>query len=154
MKYFNIFLVWAVVLVASLQLNAQTKPATIKFKAPQLYTQLGAYRDTVTIAVAEAESIIGQPLHIYDDKKGLYTVSSYQFLYRRRGVTENEETGKVSPMSSIISQLFKITPLPQSWIDNIREQVKSGEELFFFDVIAKDAKGRVLYAPNLKIMIK
>ena len=140
-------------LAGGIELQAQTKPVA-KYKVPKLFTQIGGLRDSVSIPVSEAENIIGQPLKIFDDKKGVYTISSYQFLYRKRGVTENEETGKVTPITSIVSSLFKITPLPDTWLTQVREQVKPGEELFFFDVIAKDALGRVMYAPNLKIMVK
>ncbi len=146
-----------VLAMVSMQLTAQTKPAVkpiAKYKVPKLYTQLGSFRDSVSITEEEAENIIAIPLKISDDKKGVYTVSSYQFLYRKKGVTEDEATGKVSPASTIVSSRFKITPLPQTWVNEIREQVKPGEELFFFDVIAKDAQGRVMYAPNLKIMVK
>ena len=142
-----------VLLAAGIQLQAQTKPVA-KYKVPKLYTQLGSLRDSVSISVSEAENIIGQALKISDDKKGVYTVSSYQFLYRKRGVTENEETGKVSPITSIVSSRFKVSPLPGTWINQVKETVKPGEELFFFDVIAKDVQGRVMYAPNLKIMVK
>lgn len=153
MKHIKILLVMVLVSVG-MQLSAQTKPAPVKFKPPKLYTQLNSFRDSVTLNMGEAESIIGQPLKIFDDKKGLYTISSYQFLYRKRGVTENEETGKVTPTSNIISQRFKTTPLPQNWVDKIREDIKPGEELYFFDVIVKDAKGRVMYAPNLRMMVR
>ena len=152
MKHIKIFL-FLVLLAAGTQLQAQTKPVA-KYKVPKLYTQLGSLRDSVSISVSEAENIIGQALKISDDKKGVYTVSSYQFLYRKRGVTENEETGKVSPITSIVSSRFKLTPLPGTWINQVKETVKPGEELFFFDVIAKDAQGRVMYAPDLKIMVK
>lgn len=152
MKYIK-QLFFLCLMLAGTQLMAQTKPATTPYKVPKLYTQLGEFRDSVSISVGEAEKSIGQTLKIFDDKKGAYTVSSYQFLYRKKGVTENEETGKVSPTSTIVSQRFKATPLPQIWIDTIREEVKSGEELFFFDVIAKDAQGRVMYAPDFKIKV-
>ena len=152
MKHIKIFL-FLVLLAAGTQLQAQTKPVA-KYKVPKLFTQIGGLRDSVSIPVSEAENIIGQPLKIFDDKKGVYTISSYQFLYRKRGVTENEETGKVTPITSIVSSRFKITPLPDTWLTQVREQVKPGEELFFFDVIAKDAQGRVMYAPNLKIMVR
>ncbi len=140
-------------LLSGMQVMAQTKPATAPYKVPKLYTQLGEFRDSVSISAAAAENSIGQTLKVFDDKKGVYTISSYQFLYKKKGVTENEETGKVSPTSTIVSQRFKTTPLPQIWIDNVREEVKSGEELFFFDVIAKDAQGRVMYAPDFKIKV-
>jgi hypothetical protein len=94
------------------------------------------------------------PLTIYDKDKTAYAVSSYQFLYRKKVVTEDEATGKISNASSIYSQQFFKSPLPANWIAKIREEVKPGEELYFFDVIAKDTQGRVMYAPDIKITIK
>ena len=152
MKKINILLVIFLV-AAGLQAGAQVKPIA-KFKPPKLYTQMGGFRDSVTMSVPDAENILSQPLLIFDDKKGAYSISSYQFLYRKRGVTENEETGKVSPTTTIVSNRFKATPLTQTWIDNVREQVKPGEELYFFDVIVKDAQGRIMYAPDFKVYVK
>jgi len=129
-----------------------TKPAAQKFKPPVLITVLGNYKDSVSIGVEDAEKIIALPLKIYDANKTAYTVSSYNFLYRRRVVTEDEKTGKVSPASSMSSSMFTTTPLPALWVDQVREKLKPGEELFFFDVVAKDPQGRVMYAPNLKIL--
>ncbi|RYF84415.1 MAG: hypothetical protein EOO03_14830 [Chitinophagaceae bacterium] len=151
MKYIKKLLLVCLLLNAY-NLMAQTKPAT-PYKVPKLYTQLGSFRDSVSISVAEAENAVGQTLKIFDDKKGVYTVSSYQFLYRKRGVTEDEVSGKVSPTTTIVAQRFKTTPLPQIWIESVRQEVKSGEELYFFDVIAKDAQGRVMYAPDFKIKV-
>ena len=152
MKFFKLLLL-AIVLLSSQQLLAQTKPAPVKFKPPKLFTQMGGFRDSVTLSVAEAENIINQPLKIFDDKKGLYTISSYQFLYRRKVVTEDEATGKPIPTSSMVAGTFKVTPMPQIWVNSVKEQVRPGEELYFFDIIAKDAQGRVMYAPDFKIKV-
>jgi hypothetical protein len=138
MKFFKLLLL-AFVLLSSQQLLAQTKPAPVKFKPPKLFTQMGGFRDSVTLSVAEAENIINQPLKIFDDKKGLYTISSYQFLYRRKVVTEDEATGKPIPTSSMVAGTFKVTPMPDIWVNSVKEQVRPGEELYFFDIIAKDA---------------
>ena len=141
-------------------LNAQKptdkKPGTtaVKFKPPKLYTFLGTYKDSVTVPVTIGESIVGAALKIYDDKKTAYSISSYQFMYKKKTVTEDENTGKVTPANSIASDRFKTTPLPQLWINKLREDLKAGDELYFFDVIAKDAKGMVMYASNLKIIIQ
>jgi hypothetical protein len=152
MNFFKLLLL-AFVLLSSQQLLAQTKPAPVKFKPPKLFTQMGGFRDSVTLSVAEAENIINQPLKIFDDKKGLYTISSYQFLYRRKVVTEDEATGKPIPTSSMVAGTFKVTPMPQIWVNSVKEQVRPGEELYFFDIIAKDAQGRVMYAPDFKIKV-
>ena len=125
-----------------------------KFKPPKLYTTLGIRSDTVAVVVEEAIQLIRIPLKITDDKKNLYTISSYQFLYKRRTVSEDEKTGKAVPASSIVSDLFRSTPLPDLWKNLLTEQIKPGEELFFFDIIVTDASGRFMFAPNLKLLVK
>ena len=131
------------------------KPATMhKFKPPKLTSSLGIRSDSVVVAVEEARQLVSQPLSITDDKKAVYSISSYQLIYTRRAVTENEETGKVTPTTSSVANLFRQTPLPELWKKNIMEQLKPGEELFFSDNIAKDAQGRLMFAPDLKIKTK
>ena len=137
----------------SLHSTAQTKPV-VKFRPPALTSSLGGFKDSATITVADAERIIGEKISISDSKKGIYTVSSYQFGYRKIGVTEDEQTNKVTPTKTLVASLFKVSPLPATWVQQIREQVKPGDELLFFDVIAKDAQGRVMYAPDIKLSVK
>lgn len=141
--------------IAQLKKNAKdaVKPVA-KFKQPKLYTSLGQFKDTAYVTEKEAEDAIALPLKVMDDKKNEYTISSYQFLYKKKAVTEDEQTGKVSPTTSISSDRFKTTPLPPLWINVIQEQVKPGEEFFFFDVIAKDPQGRVMTASSLKLIVK
>ena len=87
-------------------------------------------------------------------KKGTYTIQSYKFIYRRKTVTEDEQ-GNLSPTTSISSQAFyDASPLPDIWVKTIREELKQGEELYFFDIIVKDNLGRIMYAHDLKIQIK
>ena len=143
---------------AGLQVTAQKKPASkgkavTKFKAPKLQTFLGTYKDSAGVSAAEANNLIATPLKITDAKKNEYSISSYQFVYKKRGVTEDEKTEKISPVTTISADRFKVSPLPAVWVNTIQQQLKAGEEFFFFDVIAKDAQGRVMYAPNLKITI-
>ena len=156
MKYKSIFVVLLSVSLG-IQANAQTKPAPkvtpiAKYKVPKMSTLLGQYKDSVGLPAADAAAVIGSPLRVVDEKKVVYTITSYQFLYKKVGVTETED-GKVLPATSISSAAFTQTPLPAIWISNVKELVKKGEELFFFDIIAKDPQGRPMYAPNLKITI-
>ncbi len=149
-------------LAVSIASNAQTKPvkpatapAVQKFKLPKLYTSLGTKKDTlITAGVDETTALINQPLSVTDDKKAVYTISSYQCLYKRKAVTEDEESGKVSPITSIVVQQFKTTPLSEIWRKTISEQLKAGEEITFFDIVVKDAQNRLMFAPSLKISVK
>ena len=140
--------------------SAQTKPASKstvttfpKIKPPKLHTSLGGFKDTSSVPVATAQNIISQKIRIYDDKNVEYGISSYQFLYRKIGVAP-DESGKNVPITTISTDRFKVSPLPELWVNLVKEQLKAGEEFYFFEVIAKDAQGRVMYAPDLKILIK
>lgn len=131
------------------------KPAAfVKFKVPKLTTMLGNFKETAYLAPQNADSIIGLTLKITDAKNVVYTISSYQFLYKKIVTTEDENTGKTSKTSSIKSSLFKTSPLPVMWLNAVRENLKSGEELFFFAVVVKDPQGRIMYAPDLKLILK
>ncbi len=133
---------------------AQKAPATQKFKPPKVKTFLGDRSDSVGVSSEEGSNLVGMSLRIEDDNKVAYSISSYQFLYRKKEITEDEElTGKTSITSSIVAHRFKSTPLPDIWIQNVREQLKPGEELYFFDVVAKDTQGHLFFAPTLKIKI-
>lgn len=140
-------------------LQAQnTKPAASKafqkFTPPKLTTTLGIRSDSVVVVKEEAIQLVALPLKITDDKKNNYSISSYQLMYKRKAVTEDEETGKVTPVVSNVSDLFKVTPLPTIWKNILKEQLKPGDELFFFDIIVKDTQGRIMYAPTLRIKVK
>lgn len=126
----------------------------VKYKVPKLTTSLGSFKDTSFIAARLADSIIGLHLKITDVKNVVYSLSSYQFLYKKIVTTEDENTGKASKTSSIKSSLFKTSPLPDMWLNAVRENLKAGEELFFFAIVVKDPQGRIMYAPDLKLILK
>ncbi len=132
---------------AQTRTSAATKTARVK-----LFTSLGQFKDSISLSPEQILTIIDQPIVIVDDKKAVYQVSSYTFVYKRIGVSETED-GKAIPATSIASQLFTKTPLPEIWTTTIKEQLRKGEQLQFLEVIVKDAKGKVLQAPNLKITV-
>jgi hypothetical protein len=139
--------------------NAQIKNTAkpnlyAKFKVPKLICSLGGYKDSSFVSAQIAEAIIGAKLNVVDAKNVAYTLSSYQFLYRKIVVSEDEATGKAYNTTSVKSSLFKTSPLPTMWLNMVRENLRPGEEIIFFDIIVKDAQGRVMYAPNLKLKVK
>lgn len=148
------FFLSLMVLFAFAQPTKTVKPPVQKFKPPKVKTFWGLQADSATISREEALQLLAAPIRIVGDKKAVYAITSYQFLYRKKGVTEDEETGKVSASQSISANLFRTTPLPELWQNIISEQLQSGEELYYFDVIVKDAQGRLFFAPDLKIKIK
>lgn len=157
MKLLCFFLVTLLSIGVSAQRTQTSRPTTTtiaKYKPPVLFTYLGEFKDSVDVNPLVAEAVIKTPLRIRDAKGAIYTVSSYQFLYRKLVVTENQEMNKKMLTTSVKSSLFKATPLPKIWMDAVTEDLRPGEELYFFDVIVKDAQGRVMRAPDLKLKLK
>ena len=159
-KYLTYFAMVLIPLVIGSIAIAQTTTKTVgkpivKFKPPVVKSYLGSItgKDAVT-GVEEAKSVIVLPLRIEDDKKVAYTISSYQFAYKRIGLKEDEETGKATAESDLVANQFNVTPLPAIWQTNIAETLHKGESLYFFDIIVLDKQGRRFFAPELKITIQ
>ena len=134
-------------------INAQ-KPAVVKpYKVPQLQTYLSTYTDSTGISAQVATSLIAMPLKVTDTKKQDYKIMHYQLSFKKLGVREDEVTGKMIPTYTMSAEAFTKTPVSAIWIKTIQDLIKKGDELFFFDIIVKDAQGRVMYAPNIKFSI-
>ena len=125
-----------------------------KYTPPKLTTMLGIRSDSATVVFEEAVQLIKLPLKVTDDKKNVYSISSYRAMYKRRAVTEDEQTGKAIPITSTVTDIFKTTPLSPIWIKILSEQLRTGEEIYFSDIVVKDAQGRLMFAPDLRIKVK
>jgi hypothetical protein len=138
--------------------HPQVKPGSItpvtKFKPPVVKTFLGKNTKTAEISVDEANQLLSLPLKITDDKNTVYPISSYQFMYKKKSVIENEQTGRKEIVFTTVADLFKATPLPKVWINNIAGGFQKDEELYFFDIIVSDKLKRKFFAPDLKLKIQ
>ncbi len=159
-KFFNIIFTFLLLTTATITSLAQVtqKPTSktfVKFKPPLVKTFLGKFSGIdVSVGVAEIKSLIVLPIKVIDDKNASYTINAYQFIYKRIGITEDEESGKTSPQTDIVSNHFTTNPLPEIWQKNIIEGVHKGEEIYFFDIIVIDNQGRRFFAPELKIKVQ
>lgn len=151
----------AIIILFSLSASAQTpkpKPPIIttvaKFKPPVVKTNLGRNQNGAKVTVDEAQQLVSLPLRVTDSLKNSYTVTSYQFLYHKKSVVENEATGKKEISYTTLSDRFTVTPLPLVWRNNVGPQVQKKEELYFFDILVKDKQGRIFYAPEIKIFVE
>jgi hypothetical protein len=159
-KIINLLFVFCLTCYSSIaQLSAnRIKQGTItkvaKFKPPVVKTFLGRNSGTDTVLVEEANQLVNLPLKIIDDKSNAYIVTSYQFMYKKKSVIENEQTGRKETVFTTVSDLFKINPLPEIWRTNIGGSLQKDEELYYFDIIVKDKLNRKFFAPELKIKTK
>jgi len=152
----NFFFIIVLSLFAGFTSFAQNGAITkvSKFKPPAVKSYLGINTNGPTVTVDEANQLIALPLKITDDKKNIYTVQSYGFVYRRKGIVQDEETGKKNVTFTTLADKFKTTPLPKVWIDNLKNGFQKDEQLYFYDIVVKDDKDRKFFAPDLKITIQ
>ncbi|MEP7250870.1 MAG: hypothetical protein ABI683_00780 [Ginsengibacter sp.] len=157
LKQFTLFLLGAFCIFNSFAQSPQKKPVVTKvakFKPPAVKAYLGVNTSGATVTTDEANQLIGLPLKVTDAQNNAYTIDSYHFLYKRKGVVEDEETGKKQVSFTTVADVFKKTPLPKIWIDNIQNGFQPGEQLHFFDIVAVDKVGRKFFAPDLKITLQ
>ena len=152
LPFLFIFLLVSASFKAEAQKPVITKIA--KFKPPVVQTFLGINTNGAAVTNEDAAQLIALPLKITDAKKNAYTIDSYQFLYKRKSVIQDEETGKKQSTFTTVADIFKVTPLPKVWIDNLKGSFQKDEELYFFDIVVKDNTGRKFSAPDLKITIQ
>jgi hypothetical protein len=134
-------------------INAQTKPK--KFKPPVVKTYFAGIHGTKdTISVVLGKQIIDSSLKIVDAKGTSYTVTHYEFTFKRIGGLENDSTGVITPVEDMVADQFSTTPLTDIWRKSIRETLTKGEEFRFCDIIVTDNNGHYFYAPEVKIAIK
>lgn len=158
-QFYLVSILVSVLGMAGLVLSAQkparnTIPAGASAKKPNVHSSLGTATGSPAFSVEAARQLVALPLKITDDKNVAYVISSYQFAYKRIGITEDEETGKTSAQTDIAADRFTVTPLPPVWQKNIVDGLHKGEELYFFDIIVFDKQGRRFFAPELKISIQ
>lgn len=125
-----------------------------KFKPPAVKSYLGINTTGASVTIDEANQLIALPLKITDDAKNVYSVQSYGFVYRRKGVVQDEETGRKNVTFTTLADKFQTTPLPKVWVDNLKNGFQKDEQLYFYDILVKDDKGRKFFAPDLKITLK
>src|SRR5664279_4764806 len=153
MKRFLLFLLF----IGAVSMCSAQKPVittVAKFKPPVVKTWLGIRSNGDSVSAEEASQLIGLPLQITDAKKNTYAISSYGFLYKRKGAITDEETGRKSITFTTTADKFKSTPLPKVWVNNLKDGFQKDEELYFFDVVVKDNMNRIFFAPDLKIIIQ
>lgn len=158
MKIIN-FLIF---LIAISSVNGQAQKSTSKtavkpMNAPvpfKLKTRLGIYDNGSIVNVNEGRQLLGFPVKVFDGKNIPCSIISYNFMYHRKGLIEDEKSQKKQSVFTSVGDRFTSTPLPALWKDNIMETLQKGEELYFFDIIIKDRSGRRTFAPELKISIQ
>lgn len=132
----------------------EVQPAKKNLQKVKLISRFASYKDSITLTVDQLKALISEPLTITDEKGNSLSVSSFEMAYKRIVMYQDETTGKKNTSIQMSSALFKSPTLSPNWIKIIKRDLMPSDELLFFDIIAKDKKGMVYYAPDIKIKTK
>jgi hypothetical protein len=154
LKYFLCIFLFAATAKISFAQQKEVITKVQKFKPPVVKMFLGINQNGAQVTTDEANQLIALPLKIVDAQNHAYPISSYRFLYRKKSIILNDETGRKEETFTITADRFDTTPLPKVWINNIQGHLQPEEQLYFFDIVVKDKEGREFFAPELKTTIK
>lgn len=109
------------------------------------------------LKVAQGKELLDSTLsvRILPPKKAAKTlkVSSFIFYYRQKEEFFNDETEKKETFYYTVEHKCTGNILPDLWRNIIRQRLKSGETIWFEQIIFTDEQGRSQLAPNWEIKI-
>jgi len=133
---------------------SQAKKTNSPYKVPPLYTTINGLNHKAVITPAQANILITKLPVVKDDKNTEYSISSYIVAYYKVVNRVNEETGKVEKDKDLVSNRFFQSAPAEIFTAPLINNFQTGEEIFYTDIIVKDSKGRIMYAPDVRIFIK
>jgi hypothetical protein len=138
-KYFGIITLAVSLLgVCSFQgkQTSNKKPAKIVFKGTTFLS--GGNVGNGKISAKEFESLMKQPLVSKDSQGVLHPVVSYSFTYAERGAYE-DSTGTLRIMTDYFTTESENGQLPAYYINSLKDRVKYGDTVYYFNVQAAAA---------------
>ena len=141
------------VLLFSVQTNAQQKPRPTTLKPPPLQTFWGKTKGG-DLPLEMVLTTIDSAVWVIDDKKSRYHVSRFIVVLRSKDKYEDEKTGEIkSKYNSTATNVRNSGYLPTLWQKNLYEIIKKEDEIIITDIIVKDRFGYYYTAPEIKIKV-
>jgi hypothetical protein len=155
MKFFFLLAFFSLAASSIGQTKPTPKPA-IKGKVPVVTASLGGMQSG-TYGVGAGKILIDSALVLKDEKGRTYAISRCSFMYKRKMVHVDESSGEKVVKTSweyLAKELRNNEQLDDFWRSTIKEDLKSGEELIFGNIMADTKQGYMVPVKTLKIIIK
>lgn len=126
--------------VQAQQKRGVAKDTATRVLSPVFKSSLGNVLSN-TLPASMMKKLLDSSLHARDKKGVGHPVVAFRFGYRTHNTFLNDTTGKSQSAASYFSFQFYTSRLDSIWRKRVGEQLKSGDELFFDKIIARDSKG-------------
>ncbi|SEW53600.1 hypothetical protein [Chitinophaga arvensicola] len=131
-----------------------TTPATVSSKRPaKLRSSWGIYLSD-TLPKSEVIKLLDSALIVRDEKNIKYPVLSFAFTYEKHEPFLNDTTGQPGVYKDFTGDNFKAAALPAAWSKHLKDNLQTGDVLYFDQIIIKYAEEKFYQSPALKITVK
>lgn len=107
-----------------------------------------------TLPVSMMKKLLDSALHARDKKGKTYAVTAFDFGYQQQESVINNTTGQSKTTHVYLYWHFQSNRLDSIWRKKVKDELKSGDQLFFDHIIAKDKDGTKYLAAPLHFMVK
>lgn len=142
-------------LVVSAQAQTQkSKPSTpAENTLPKVAVSIAGYKGG-NITGDMLSGIIDSSLTVKDAKGITYEVVRFRVLYKFKSTYDDPETGQKKTFNDMRTNDFvNTTRISDLWRQSIKDNVKTGDEMIFDNVIVKLKNGTKLMAPPLTFKV-
>ncbi|MFY0254268.1 hypothetical protein ACDQ55_09980 [Chitinophaga sp. 30R24] len=107
-----------------------------------------------TLPKSEVVKLLDSALIVRDEKNIKYAVISFAFTYERHEPYLNDTTGQVAVYKDYTGDNFKSASLTPLWSKGLKENLQTGDVLYFDEIIIRYTPDKLYKAPALQINVK
>lgn len=107
-----------------------------------------------TLPKNEVIKLLDSALIVRDEKNIKYPVISFAFTYEKHEPYLNDTTGKVAIYKDYTGDNFKAATLSPTWSQALKNNLESGDVLYFDEIIIQYTADKLYKAPALRIDVK
>ncbi len=156
MKNTLLILLMSILCVSAFSQNKkklESKPVVAA--APLVYTSVWGPIKNGEALSAQVVSTLPAPLLVKDNEGTVYTVSGFRINYSFKSTYKDEETQQTKSVKDFrVMDINKSNKLTIDWIESIKDNIKSGDQILFNKILFRNASGKLQYAPDLKIAVQ
>ncbi|WP_326994070.1 hypothetical protein [Chitinophaga sp. 212800010-3] len=107
-----------------------------------------------TLSKTEVIKLLDSALVVRDEKNVRYPVISFALTYEKHEPYLNDTTGQVAVYKDYTGENFKSATLSPLWSNGLKDQLKSGDILYFDEIIVRYTGDKLYKAPPIQITVK
>ncbi|MFN5421714.1 MAG: hypothetical protein ACK5AO_00480 [bacterium] len=103
--------------------------------------------------IAQISAIAPAAILVKDNSGNLYPVISFRINYIFKSTYRDDETQELKVLKDLrVSDFYDTAQLPATWVESIRDNIKTGDEILYNKIMFRNKSGKMQLAPDVKIV--